>query len=87
LYYERQDWEKCLEASEAALAIKEKPLEYLCEAEAWGFAPYDYAAISLYWLGQFEKAVEHAKSAVEIEPSDARLQKNLVVCEAALATN
>jgi glycosyltransferase involved in cell wall biosynthesis len=87
LYYQRQDWEKCLEAAESALAIKEKPLEYLCEAEAWGAAPYDYAAISAYWTGDFEKAVRYAKSAVEIDPSDERLQKNVIVCEAALAKN
>jgi tetratricopeptide (TPR) repeat protein len=84
LYYERQSWDKCLEASEAALAIVEKPLEYLCEAEAWGAAPHDYASISAYWLGKYELALKHAKNAVAIEPDNERMLKNLEFCEKAL---
>jgi glycosyltransferase involved in cell wall biosynthesis len=85
LYYDRQDWPKCLEAAETALAIQEKPLEYLCEAESWGAAPYDYASIAAYRLGMFEKALEYAKKAVEIEPGDERMIKNVMFCEAALS--
>jgi tetratricopeptide (TPR) repeat protein len=85
LYYDRQDWSKCLESAESALAIQEKPLEYLCEAESWGAAPYDYASIAAYRLGLFEKALEYAKKAVEIEPGDERMIKNVMFCEAALS--
>jgi glycosyltransferase involved in cell wall biosynthesis len=85
LYYERQDWEKCLEVTHEALSIKEKPLEYLCEAEAWGAAPHDYAAIAAYWLGNYDLAVTHARSAVLIEPDNQRMKTNLVFCETALA--
>lgn len=84
LYYDRKDWAKCLEAAESALAITEKPLEYLCEAESWGAAPHDYAAIAAYRLGNFELAVEHARKAVEIEPTNERMVKNLEFCEQAL---
>jgi tetratricopeptide (TPR) repeat protein len=80
LYYEAREWGKCLEAAESALAIKEKPLEYLCEAESWGFAPWDYAAIAAYNLGKFEKSFEYATKAIEIEPNDERLKNNLKLC-------
>ena len=85
LYYNQQNWEKCLTACEGALDIKEKPLEYLCEAESWGFAPWDYAAIAAYNLGQYAKASEYAKNAVELEPNDERLKTNLALCERAAA--
>ena len=84
LYYNDQNWEKCLEAAEGAIAIQEKPLEYLCEAEAWGYAPYDYASISAYWLGDYEKALKYAVNAVQIEPEDQRLQNNLQICKNSL---
>lgn len=85
LYYERQEWEKCLEASEAALAIVEKPLEYLCEAESWGSAPWDYAAIAAYNLKMYEKAYNYAKEALAISPEDERLKQNFAWCSAAFS--
>lgn len=85
-YYERQDWEKCLEAAEDALAIKEKPLEYLCEAESWGAAPWDFAAISAFRLGMYEKALEYGQTAHEIEPQDDRYLSNLEFYRAAASS-
>lgn len=85
LYYNRQDWSSCLTAAEEALSIKEKPLEYLCEAESWGAAPWDYAAIAAFNLGQYEKAAEYARNAVELEPDNERMRSNLVFCEQAAA--
>lgn len=85
LYYEAQDWERCLEACEESLAIKNKPLEYLCEAESWGERPYDLAGVSAYNLGEFEKALNYAGEAVKINPADERLRNNLVICQAAVA--
>ena len=85
VYYGRQQWRQCLEAAESALEIKEKPLEYLCEAESWGAAPWDYAAIAAYNLGEYEKAAEYARNAVEIEPDNERLRSNVQYCELAAA--
>ena len=85
LYYGRQDWQQCLEAAESALAITEKPLEYLCEAESWGAAPWDYAGIAAYNLGQYDKAAQYARNALEIQPDDERLKNNVVMCEIAAA--
>ena len=87
LYYGRQEWRQCLDAAESTLEIKEKPLEYLCEAESWGAAPWDYAAIAAYNLGQYEKAAEYARNAVEIEPDNERMKSNLVFCEKAAAAS
>jgi glycosyltransferase involved in cell wall biosynthesis len=81
LYYERQDWEKCLEAAQGALAIEEKPLEYLCEAEAWGSAPHDYASIAAYYLGNYKTALKYAKNAMNIEPENERLKNNFIMCK------
>jgi tetratricopeptide (TPR) repeat protein len=77
IYYEQGKWEECLNASENALAIVNKPLEYLCEEFAWGFAPHDYAAISAYNLGKFEKALQYGTKAVELNPKEQRLIVNL----------
>jgi tetratricopeptide (TPR) repeat protein len=77
MYYERKDWSNSLECAKEALAIKEKPLEYLCEAEAWGSAPHDYASIACYNLGMYKEAVSYAKEACKIDPNDQRLKNNL----------
>lgn len=76
-YYENQKWEECLENSEKALAITEKPLEYLCEDFAWGDVPYDLAAISSFILGAYENAVRYGSIAVKLNPEDERLKSNL----------
>ena len=81
LYYNRADWTNSLRYAEEALARKEKPLEYLCEAEAWSEAPYDYASIACYRLGLFDKALKYANKAVEINPNDERLQRNVEFCK------
>ncbi len=85
LHYQNQNWEKSLEMAEAALAITVKPLEYLCEAEAWGAAPWDYAAIAAYNLGRYSEAQRCAQEAVKIEPDNERLQNNLAFCDEAMS--
>jgi tetratricopeptide (TPR) repeat protein len=76
-YYDIQDWTACYHTIHMALAITEKPLDYLCEAEAWGWLPHDLAAISAYHLGLTDEAFEHGATAVALNPSDERLQSNL----------
>lgn len=84
VYYERNDWPSCYSAAKRALTIQEKPLEYICDANAWGSAPYDMAAISSYRLGLYDEAVYFAGKALEYEPENSRLQKNLEFCITAL---
>lgn len=78
VYYEQGMWTACKGAAKKALSITEKPLEYLCEEHAWGFAPYDYVAISAYKLGDTSEALEYGMKAVELNPTDERLQRNLM---------
>lgn len=84
-YYCNEQWEPCLAAATKAISITEKPLEYLCESEAWGDLPYDLAAISSYRLGMFDKAVEYGTAATNLS-KDQRLELNLALYqEAALS--
>jgi tetratricopeptide (TPR) repeat protein len=75
--YQHKQWELCLQYSERALEVAEKPLDYLCEEFAWGALPYDLAALAAYNTGDFKKAKKYGAKAVELEPADERLQRNL----------
>jgi glycosyltransferase involved in cell wall biosynthesis len=75
--YQHKQWDICLEYAEKALAIIEKPLDYLCEEFAWGFLPYDLAALAHYHLGDKTKAEEYGKKALELDPTNERLERNL----------
>lgn len=77
LYYRREDWEACRAACLMALRVKQKPLEYLCEAEAWGGLPHDLLAIASYRLGNRAEALRHGQIASELTPGDERLLNNL----------
>jgi glycosyltransferase involved in cell wall biosynthesis len=76
-HYHNKNWVECLAYAERALQIKEKPLEYLCEEQAWGYLPYDYAAISSFYLGLLEKARVYGEKAMELNPQDQRLKDNM----------
>jgi glycosyltransferase involved in cell wall biosynthesis len=76
-YYQKNDWLNCYRNAKAALKVKEKPLDYLCENFAWGPLPFDLAALSAFYLEKYSEAVDFGKKALELEPSDERLQKNL----------
>ena len=75
--YNTSDWILCLNMALSALEIKEKPLDYLCEDFAWGYLPYDLAAISSYHLNKNEDAVYYGRLALDHNSQDARLQSNL----------
>ena len=83
-YYEKGEWEAGYFYATSALKIKEKPLEYLCEEEAWGFLPYDLAAICAYRLGRCEEALSFGRQAVQLEPNIVRLKENLKFYEGAV---
>ena len=78
-YYETNEWAGCYMACLKGLCITEKPLEYLCEEFAWGNLLYDLAGVSAYKLGIMDKAIEYTTIALELEPSNARLQNNLTI--------
>ena len=75
--YLAKDWDLCYEQSLKALAIKEKPLDYLCEDFAWKDLPHDLASIAAWNLGKKEEAIEQVISAIAHNPNNTRLNKNL----------
>lgn len=76
-FYDKQMWAKGFELATQALAITQKPLEYLCEADAWGYLPHDLAAICAHYLGLDEQALAHGANALEIDPQNSRLLTNM----------
>ena len=76
-YYETQQFELSYAYAKRAIAIIEKPLEYLCEDFAWGYIPYDLAAISAYNMGLRDMAKQYGEMALRLNPSDLRLIKNM----------
>lgn len=78
LAYFAKDWELCYNQATQAIAIEDKPLDYLCEEFAWGYLPWDLAAISAYYLGKKEEAIKYGEMAVSLEPNNQRLKDNLV---------
>ena len=81
LGYIEKDWTFVYFMTERMFCISERSESYLTEPEAWGFEPFDLAAISCYWLGLYPKAYEYAKMASELEPAEPRLKDNLAVIQ------
>lgn len=75
-YYEQKRWWQCLSSCLRALDIKEKPLEYLCEAESWGALPYDLATIASWNVGLKNDAISYSVEAIRLNPDDQRLKNN-----------
>ena len=75
--YKRQTWSECFSAASNTLAIKDKALVYTMDPTVWGSKPHDLFALSAYHLGLKDLAIEHGTIAVELEPNDERLTKNL----------
>ena len=76
-YHDQHNWLSCRNAASQALGIIEKPLDYLCEAHAWGWLPHDLMAIASYHLGDKVTAWHHGGEAVRLNISDDRLRENL----------
>ena len=70
-------WKECYQASLEAIDIKEKKTDFMSEAWAWGHMAYDLAAVSAWQLGYWEDALRYGEIALEISPTDDRLQKNV----------
>jgi glycosyltransferase involved in cell wall biosynthesis len=76
-YHQKLNWLGVRNAASSALAITEKPLDYLCEADAWGWLPHDLMAIACHHLGDTDEAFFHGSNAVALNPTDERLKTNL----------
>jgi len=76
-YHDTQDWEACKRWALTALAIKEKPLDYFCEAWAWNGNPHDILSLAAYHSGDYTLAIEHGEIALSLDPENERLKTNM----------
>ena len=79
LLYRREDWEGVLYFTGCALSIVHRPRTYICEAAAWGSLPWDLRAVALWHTGRVREAAEAAQKALELEPDNERLQRNVAL--------
>ena len=77
LYGKQERWFESYALAKSALEIKEKPLFYLCEFDAWSYLPHDLMAIASYRLGNYEEAKIQGKIALDLAPFERRLRDNL----------
>lgn len=75
--YHNQDWSTCYWAATKCLSITTRTLSYMGDSAAWGSEPYDLAAIAAYNLKLHREAITFGSKAVELNPNDQRLIKNL----------
>ncbi len=76
MLYEQGDWEGVLYFTGCALAIRERPRTYICEASAWGSLPHDLRAMAYYRTGRIREALGETERALALSPGDERLQGN-----------
>jgi tetratricopeptide (TPR) repeat protein len=75
--YRKGLWEECYGAACNALKLTECTYTYTIDANNWKARPHDLAAIAAYRLGFKEEAIKHGINALEFEPNNERLIKNL----------
>lgn len=78
-YYEQKNWAACYSAAIRALAITIKPMEYLCEPEAWGVTPHDLAGVAAWNMNLKNEGIFHTINAVKTDPSELRIKNNLAM--------
>lgn len=76
-YSDTRAWRASLELALKALDIAAPPAGFLQDSRAWGAQPHDLVALAAYNLNLFELAVEHGQLALNFEPSNERLLKNM----------
>ena len=81
LLYTQEEWDGVLYFTQKALAIRERPRTYICEARAWGALPYDLRCQAYYHTNRPQLALEAARTALALEPQDERLQSNMRLLE------
>jgi hypothetical protein len=70
-----------------ALEIKHRDLVYTCDPAVWGHWAHDLASVSAWQLGLRDIALDQAKIAYELTPSDPRLKSNLEYIEKEMSTD
>jgi Tfp pilus assembly protein PilF len=76
-YHTVEDWTALRFACEMGYRTTVKPLDYLCESDAWGWQFHDLFALAYHHTGDHEKALWHGATAFNLNPTDERLKNNL----------
>jgi len=82
LMYRQHRWAECYAYAAKCLAITDRELVYTVDPEVWGAQIHDYAAISAYYLGMKNIALEQGTIAVKMAPDDLRIHNNLLLYQA-----
>ncbi len=82
-----KNWPLVYAMVEKGLSITHQGSSYLVEPESWGFALYDYGALSAYALGLYKKATHYALQAYQLNPTDQRLKFNLELIRRSSSVN
>ena len=76
--YTRKMWHESYSAAMTALNIVDKQLVYTNDPKVWGPYAHDLAAVAAWNLGFKEEALNHAKNALDLDPTDTRLAQNVI---------
>lgn len=79
--YELHHWPAVFYMTEEALKIKTRTPTYVNMGYSWDHTPDDLCAIACYWLGMYDRALEHARAALALSQNDERLKNNLKLIE------
>lgn len=85
IMYHAKRWKSCIFYGERCIEIMQKPLSYICEAEAWGPRVYDMLSMAYWHTGRILKAVEAAERALSYG-EDKRIRENLKIMQNHVAT-
>lgn len=77
ILHTEKDWDGVVYFTKCALAITHRPRTYICESESWGSLPWDLYSLGLYYTGRIQASLEAAEKALEICPSEQRIQRNV----------
>lgn len=79
ILYQQEDWEGVLYFTGCALTITVRPDSYICEAEPWGPLPHDLRCQAYFHTGRTTLALEEARKALVLSPTDQRLAGNVAL--------
>lgn len=82
--YSHGAWAECYAAASRALEITNREHVYTCDPVVWGSLPHDLASIAAWNLGMLADALSHGRAAVQLNPGDERLARNVKFMENAL---
>lgn len=71
------DWSTSYWAATKCLEITTRLNSWVSRSNSWGSDPYNYAALAAYHLEKYQEAFEYSIKALELNPTDIRLQNNV----------